>query len=61
MKRYKIDMEIGYTNGKTVRDMVYTFEKASKEDAIQWAKGQLALANHMPKIDWFYIYSVEAI
>lgn len=61
MKKYKIDIAIGYTNGKSARNIIYTFEKANEDEAIQWAKNQLSLANHMPKIDWFFVYKIVVI
>lgn len=61
MKRYKVDLVVGYTNERYVRETVYTFEYKNESEAIAYAKGYLKLQHNMLDADMFFVYSVETI
>ena len=54
MKRYKVDLVVGYTNGRYVRETVYTFEYKNESEAIAYAKGYLKLQYNMLDADMFF-------
>lgn len=61
MKRYKVDLIVGYTNGKYARETVCTFECNNETEAIKYAKGYMKLQHNMLDADMFFVYSVETI
>lgn len=62
MKRYKIDVSIFETVGKTIRDTVFTFPKENETDAIRYAVGYMKLHNNLFGNDVnYFIHKIEEI
>lgn len=61
MKKYKIDIMIGYTNGKYVRETVYTPEEKNEKRAIAFAGDFMKLQHNMLNADMFFVYSVQVL
>ena len=60
-RKYKVDLTVGYTNGKYVRDNVYTFERKTEREAIAFARGLMMLHHNMMDADMFFVHSVKPI
>ena len=60
-RKYKVDLTVGYTNGKYVRDVVYTFEEDTERKAIAFANGFMKLQHNMLNADMFFVHSIKPI
>ena len=62
MKRYKIDVTISETVGRTIRDTVFTFPKENETAAIRYAVGYMKLNNDLYGDDVnYFIHKIEEI
>ena len=62
MKAYKIDISVSKVVGKSARDTVCTFPKASEEEAIKFAVGLMKWENEIFGEDvTYFVHSIAAI